>query len=191
MSIQSKSPDEYGLGGDLNWLVGGAVGGIVGSLLFGGLLWVIDPNIVTETIPAIYGVSPVAPVGWVFHLIHGLVLGVVFGFLVTRPPIFGTLTADVETDFLDARGLSARLTAAGVVYGLAVWTALPVIALSIWVALGIVSNPEFPSTALVSLVGHLLYGFLLGALFSVFVRATPKAQRVDASFEETSDPPRE
>lgn len=186
-SSQSERSIKHGIGGSLNWLIGGAVGGIVGSLIFGGLLWGINPDIVTETIPAIYGLSPASPVGWVFHLTHGLILGVVFGFLVTRPLIFGTLIADVETDVIAAMGPNLRLTAAGVVYGLVVWTVLPVIALSIWVAVGRMSDPAFPSTALVSLVGHMLYGLLLGALFSIFVDVSPEVEAAKAPFEEVSD----
>lgn len=187
MSAHSESSIEHGIGSGLNWLIGGAVGGIVGSLLFGGLLWVIDPDIVTETIPAIYGLPPAAPVGWVFHLIHGLVLGVLFGFLVSRPVIGGTLTADAETDFIDAMRPGVRLTAAGIIYGLAVWTALPVIALSIWGTIGGVGDPAFPATALESLVGHLLYGLLLGALFSVFVGIAPDRRRNEDSVPSDSD----
>ncbi|UPM44451.1 hypothetical protein [Halocatena salina] len=187
MNAQAETSTEYSIGGSLNWLIGGAVGGVVGALIFGGLLWAIDPAIVIETIPAIYGLSPAGPIGWVFHLIHGLVLGVIFGFLVSRSVIFDTLTADVETDIIDTMGPHLRFTAAGIVYGLAVWTVLPVTALSIWMTIGDVGAPSFPSTAIESLLGHVLYGLLLGALFSIFVEITPKAEESDAPFEEASD----
>lgn len=180
MSAQSENPIGYGIDSGLHWLIGGAVGGVVGALIFGGLLWMIDPEIVIETIPAIYGLSPGGLLGWGFHLTHGLVLGVVFGLLVSRPMIAGTLTADVETDAIAAMGPHLRLTAAGVVYGLAVWTVLPVTAVSLWTAIGGVSAPAFPSTAVESLVGHVLYGLLLGALFSLLVEMAPRDQQTEA-----------
>ena len=112
MSNEVATPTEYGFGGSLNWLIGGAVGGVVGSALFGALLWLVDPAIVTDVIPAIYGLEPGA-IGWAFHLGHGLVLGSIFGFLVTRGPVFGTVTADVATGFIAAMGLGTRRARAG------------------------------------------------------------------------------
>ncbi|RRJ31834.1 hypothetical protein [Halocatena pleomorpha] len=190
MNAQAEDSTKDSIGGSLNWLLGGAVGGVVGALIFGGLLWMIDPEIVIETIPAIYGLSPAGPLGWVFHLTHGLVLGIVFGFLVSRSVIFTTLTADVETDIIATTGPRLRFIAAGIVYGLAVWTVLPVTALSIWIAVGGVNDPAFPATAIESLLGHVLYGLLLGALFSILVDITPEAEESDAPFREASDPPR-
>lgn len=187
MGAQSENTIGYGIASSSNWLIGGGVGGVVGALIFGGLLWIIDPTIVIETIPAIYGLSPGEFLGWGFHLAHGLVLGVVFGFLVSRPLIAGTLTADAETDLIAAMGPRLRLTAAGIIYGLAVWTVLPVTALSIWTAVGSVGTPAFPSTAVESLLGHMLYGLLLGALFSVLVEMPPNAEETKAPFEETPD----
>lgn len=191
MSAQSENSIGGGIDSGLHWFIGGAVGGVVGALIFGGLLWMIDPEIVIETIPAIYGLSPGSFLGWGFHLAHGLVLGVVFGLLVSRPMIAGTLTADVETDAIAAMGPRLRLTAAGVVYGLAVWTVLPVTAVSLWTAIGGVSAPAFPSTAVESLVGHVLYGLLLGALFSLLVEMAPRDQQTEAPFEEASGPSQE
>ncbi|MXV63621.1 hypothetical protein GS429_16455 [Natronorubrum sp. JWXQ-INN-674] len=190
MSFQVNSPTTFGIGGSLNWLVGGAVGGAIGSLLFGVLLWLVDPTIISEGIPAIYGLEPAGTAGWLFHLGHGLVLGSIFGLLVTRRPIFGTLMADVETGFIDAMGPGLRLTLAGFVYGLAVWAVLPVIVLPIWMSLGI-GDAGFPAFAFGTLVGHLLYGLLLGALFALIVEIAAEAEAVDAPFEEAGDSPRE
>ncbi|TYL38858.1 hypothetical protein CV102_10135 [Natronococcus pandeyae] len=187
MSTQSETASGYGFGGRLNWLFGGAIGGLAGSLLFGGLLWVVDPEIVIETIPAIYGFDPAQTVGWTFHLLHGLVLGVVFGFLVTRRPILGTITADTQIGFLARSGPLVRLALAGFVYGLAVWALLPVIAATVWAAVGGIADPGFPAMAFEGLVGHLLYGTLLGALFAVFVDIESDAERTDAPFDDADE----
>lgn len=189
MNGQSNSPTVLSIGGSLNWVIGGTVGGALGSLLFGVLLWAIDPDIVAVAIPAIYGFNPAGAIGWALHLVHGSVLGIVFGFLVSREPILGALTADVETDFIAAMGPGIRLTLAGAVYGLAVWAILPVIVLPIWMAVAGVTDPRFPAIAFESLVGHLLFGLLLGALFSVFVETASEAKETEAPFEETSETP--
>lgn len=191
MSAQADSPTEFGVGGSLDWLIGGAVGGVVGSFIFGVLLWTVEPDIVAVAIPAIYGLDTGGLLGWAFHLMHGLVLGVVFGFLSTREPVLGTLTADVETGFIAAMGPGTRFVLAGVVYGLAIWVVLPGIVLSIWMSVGGRSDPGFPAVAFESLVGHLIFGLLLGALFPVFVEIAPEVEETEAPFEERSEPPRE
>ncbi|ELY58760.1 DUF6789 family protein [Natronolimnohabitans innermongolicus] len=186
MSVQVDSPITFGIGGSFNWLVGGAVGGAVGSLLFGLVLWLADPAIITEAVPAIYGLEPVGTAGWLFHLGHGLVLGAVFGYLVTRSPVFGTLMADVETDFIAAMGPGTRLVLAGFVYGLAVWAILPVIVLTLWTAVG-PGEAAFPGLAFESLVGHLLYGLLLGALFALVAQLERDVEQAEAPFEEAGE----
>ena len=186
-STQSDGPTAVGIGGSLNWLVGGAISGLVGSAAFGVLLWALDPEYVAAGIPAIYGLDPAGAVGWGLHLLHGLVLGAVFGFLVTREPILGTLTADVATGFIAAMGPGLRISLAGLVYGLTIWMLLPMVALSIWATVGGIAETGFPGTAVESLIGHMLYGLLLGALFSLFVETAPETEEADAPFEEASE----
>lgn len=183
MDTQTRNAAEHGLGGRWNWLLGGALGGVVGSALFGVVLWMVDPHIVTEAIPAIYGFEP-GTVGWVFHLVHGLVLGVLFGLLVSRQIVLGTLAADVETEFLAAMSLGTRFVLAGIVYGLAIWAILPIVGLTV---VGTITGAEveFPAIGTGTLLGHMLYGAILGALFSAFVNVAPRAAEAEAPFEET------
>lgn len=188
-TARSDGSPAIGLGGGLNWLVGGALSGVVGSAAFGVLLWAIDPDYVAAGVPAIYGLEPASVVGWALHLLHGLVLGTIFGFVVTREPVLGTLTADVETDFIAAMGPGLRFTLAGLAFGLAVWALLPVIVLSAWASAGGTAEPGFPGPAVESLVGHMIYGLLLGALFSVLVETAPEAEETEAPFEEASESP--
>lgn len=177
----------FGLGGDLNWLVGSALSGIVSSVAFGVLLWIINPEIVTLGIPAIYGLEPSRVVGWAFHLIHGAVIGVAFGLIVTRDLILGTITADVESDGSSALGLATRLTLAGFVFGLLVWSILPMLVLPAWASISGIGGDAFGATPFESLLGHLVYGLLLGALFSIFVDTAPEAEATEAPFEEASE----
>lgn len=183
MRSQTDTLTESGVGGRLNWLVGGALGGLIGAALFGGVLWTVDPTLVTESIPQIYGLEGGGPTGWVFHLSHGTVLGIIFAFLITREPVLGTLTADVTTPLLAKTSPSVRIIAAGLVYGLAIWVFLPGVILTMLVTFGDLADP-LPWASVFTLIGHLLYGMLLGALVSVFIDIELEATEADAPFEE-------
>lgn len=186
MGPQSDTLAARGFGGRWNWLVGGAVGGFAGAVLFGVVLWLVEPTIVTEEIPALYGVDWGGPAGWGFHLLHGVVFGSMFGFLVTRAPVLGTLTADVETPFLAAIGPNLRLVAAGLVYGIALWVLVPGVVLTIVVTVGDAPDP-LPWASVFNLVGHLLYGMLLGGLVSVFTDLEGEMEEADAPFDEADE----
>lgn len=154
------------------WPVAGALGGIVGAAAFGALLWMAEPQALAAAIPAAYGLPAVGILGWTIHLAHGAILGIVFGLLVTRRPILGTLQANVETDALARTGLGARMIAAGFVYGLAIWAVLPLIVLP---AVAGAVDPvaaaiaDFPAAASESLLGHLLFGTIIGAVFAATI----------------------
>ena len=46
MSNETNRLTDAGVGGRLNWLFGGALGGFVGAAIFGAVLWLIDPTVV-------------------------------------------------------------------------------------------------------------------------------------------------
>jgi len=190
MDSQTNTLTRIGVGGQLNWLIGGALGGLGGAAIFGALLWLIDPTIVSEAIPTVYGFESGGPTGWAFHLANGSFLGIVFAFLVTREPILGTLTADVETPLLDSIDPNGRIILSGIVYGILVWVLIPGVLFSILMTVYEIST-ILPWGSVFSLVGHLLYGALLGALVSVFIDLEREVSQADAPFEEASDPPAE
>lgn len=187
MRSQTDTLAGRGVGGRFNWLIGGGVGGLVGALLFGALLWVVNPAIVRDAIPQLYGLENGGPTGWAFHLAHGIVFGVVFGFIITRSPVMGTLMADVETPVIDSMGANLRIVAAGLVYGLAVWVVFPGIVLTVVVAAG--DSPDTrPWGSVLNLAGHLVYGMLLGALVSLFTDIELDVREAEAPFEEAGGP---
>ncbi|WP_227380496.1 histidine kinase [Haladaptatus halobius] len=153
-----------------NALLGGVLGGIAGAAAFGVLMWALDPEFLEASIPALYGLEPTTTVGWAIHLLHGVILGVTFAAIVSRDAVARWLTADVETDALARTGLAMRLIAAGFVYGLAIWAILPVIVMPTW--LGYVGHARagvIPAIAVESLVGHVIFGTLLGAVYAAVV----------------------
>ncbi|MDF9745322.1 hypothetical protein [Natrinema salsiterrestre] len=170
MSGETDTAAAYGIGGHAGWIVGGALGGAIGAVAFGIVMWVLEPGVLAAAIPALYGIEPVGLVGWAIHIAHGALLGIVFGLLVTRPRVLGVLRTDVETSALSRIGIVVRTTAAGFVYGLTVWTVLPLLVLPAWIAAVGASGAEaLTSIAAGSLLGHLVFGTVLGAVFAATV----------------------
>jgi uncharacterized membrane protein YagU involved in acid resistance len=107
----------------------------------------------TGTLPvigALYGAA-VSSVGWVAHLFHSAVFATVF--TVVRSEIFGRLLGE-------SVGASV---AAGIAYGLFLWFVMAGVVMSLWLNAVGVSTP-LPNLGPASLVGHLLWGGLVGAL---------------------------
>lgn len=166
MSTTSDNPTASGLSGTGGWLVGGILGGAVGAAAFGLLLWLFDPDIIGAAIPSIYGLDLTGIVGWAIHIAHGIVLGLLFGFLVTRESVLGILRTDVETEALSRSGDALRLVGAGFVFGLAVFAILPLLVLPVWAETMGGTAGEFPTSAIESLLGHLVFGTVLGIVFA-------------------------
>lgn len=181
MSGKTDTAAKSGLSGSTGWVIGGAFGGTIGAVAFGIVIFVLDPEFLMVTIPAIYGLEPVGPLGWVIHIAHGIILGVIFGLLVMRDSILGILRTDVETDALSQAGIILRMIGAGFVYGMTVWAILPLIVLPVWITTVGVGEQTFPATPAISLLGHALFGVVLGAIFAATVDL--RDQTVDRRLE--------
>lgn len=156
---------------DSPWIAG-MLGGVTGAIIFGVLMWVIEPDVLTASIPALYGVSPTTFGGWLIHLGHGVVLGLIFAAIAERPLIRSYIEDDVETQALQFVSVRARLAGLGFVFGLAIWAILPLLVMPIW--FGMVGAPDAPAmtdVAIASLFGHLLYGVLLGTVYGIIVES--------------------
>lgn len=176
MSAESDNTSDFGVRSSLGWPVVGAIGGAAGAGALGLILWLIQPEAIEAAIPAAYGFDPSSVLGWAIHLGQGAVLGIIFGFIVTRSVILGVLRTDVETDPLSGTSDTTRVAAAGVVYGLAIWSILPALILpALTDAIGGQAAGEFPAVALESLAGHILFGIVLGLVFAMFVDLTDRS----------------
>ena len=127
----------------------GAAAGILAAVAFGAMLSAMMTPVIENAIPAMYGLSG-GLAGWVIHVSHGAVLGVVFAAL-----------ADALTD-------SPRQTVlAGALYGVVVWAALAVLVMPVWLqAVGFPMAPEVPNVSQQSLLGHAVYGLVVGGAFA-------------------------
>ena len=152
------------------WILGGAVSGAIGAMLFGLVLMIVAPGVIAEDIPAFYGSGPSATVGWMLHVIHGAGLGIIFALVVTRALVFETLMGPTETAAIAGLSGHTRLALAGLVYGIAIWALLPFVGLSLLGAVGLFTDPGFGGVAAEMFIGHVLFGLLVGTLFGPFVQ---------------------
>ncbi|WP_252699975.1 histidine kinase [Natronosalvus vescus] len=143
----------------------GVVGGLLGSIAFGAIMVFVIPDPVLEVaIPSMYGIeatpdSPAEGAGWVIHLSHGAVLGVVFAAILS----IGAVRTWVDTVL--------KTAIVGLVYGVVVWAALAVVVMPIWLdAVGFPGAPPLPNVAPLSLLGHALYGVVLGIAYAFLER---------------------
>ncbi|MFU8868613.1 histidine kinase [Natronococcus sp.] len=134
----------------------GVVGGIVGAIAFGAMMAMQMPAMLEMGIPAMYGLEG-GLAGWIVHVSHGAVLGVVFA-------------AVLAVAGQSHRGI-VRTTLLGLGYGIVVWAALAVVVMPIWLsAVGFPMAPPFPNVDVGSLMGHAVYGVVLGAAYAFLER---------------------
>ncbi|MGM0590972.1 MAG: DUF6789 family protein [Halobacteriota archaeon] len=129
---------------------GGVAAGLVASAVMGIMLTMQMTPVIQNAIPALYGLSGGAA-GWVAHMAHGAVLGVVFA---------GTVEAIGSGD--DA----TKSAGLGIAYGVVLWIVLAAVVMPIWLgAVGFPGTPPLPNVNPMSLVGHIVYGVVLGVVY--------------------------
>lgn len=145
------------------WLAG-AVGGFVGSVLFGLIMmYVIPAPMLAVVIPAMYGIEgPALLAGWALHQFHGVVLGLAYVALVRATP--GRI-GRLARDRTGALGF-------GVAYGVLTTVVLAVLVLPVWLgAVGFAGGPPFPNVSypgtVVSLVGHVVYAIPVAVAYAL------------------------
>lgn len=138
-----------------DWQIG-TIAGLAGSILFGVLLSVQNPDMIEVAIPTLYGLEG-GFAGTVVHLLHGVVLGVTF--VILYEAIVSNPSSAVKT------------VLAGVGYGVVVWATLAAIVMPLWLsALNFALAPDVPNPDVTSLVGHITYGLVLGLVYWLFGR---------------------
>ena len=127
---------------------------IVASLVAGTAMG-LPMQFVTEIMPtvgALYGWENLA-VGWVAHLFHSAVFGVIFAGVVSLGPL-----NEYAGRFPTGVGIGAG-------YGVVIWVFGSVVAMPLWLDAAGLPNAGVPSLNVVSLAGHVVYGVLLGGVF--------------------------
>jgi len=118
--------------------VGGIVGGLVGGIVFGIMMTMMG---MMPMIASMVG-SQSPLVGWLIHLIISLFIGVTFAWL------FGDRSTTYGAGLLW-----------GIVYGFVWWVLGALVIMPAMLGMPLFM---FDSTTIMSLVGHIIYGALLG-----------------------------
>jgi len=128
----------------------GALAGLVGGLAFGALMAMMN---MLPMVGMLAG-SESALVGFAIHMVISAVIGAIYGGLVS---LVGLTSAHAV---LPGIGI-------GVAYGFVWWILGPLVLMPIMLGMG----PQFASALtqmnLMSLMGHLMYGALLGGAFAM------------------------
>jgi uncharacterized membrane protein YagU involved in acid resistance len=128
----------------LKW---GVFGGVAGGLIFGGIMGMMG---MLPMIGQMVG-QPSAFAGFAVHMINSVIIGVGFAL------VLGGLVSSLTT------GLTS-----GLAYGAAWWLLGPLtlMPLMMGMGLGVNWNAEAAAAMLPSLMGHLMYGAILGVTYA-------------------------
>lgn len=135
---------------------GGVLAGLAGSLVMGLLIAVMNPPTIEVAMASLYMLAPPpnGVAGFTVHMAHGAVFGVVFAAVVSAPPVRENVRGLLPTVGL------------GVGYGVVIWVVAAALLMPLWLrAVGSPAQPPFPNFAVPSLLWHVAFGAVLGALF--------------------------
>ncbi len=122
-------------------ITAGVIGGLAGGLLFGAMMAMMG------MLPMIAGLagSSSAAVGFGVHMVISALIGAGFAFLpaMTTPSIGAGLLW-------------------GVVYGAIWWVLGPLVIMPLMMGMGLQLHAAFSGPMMMSLMGHLIYGVVLG-----------------------------
>lgn len=137
-------------------ITAGVGGGLAGGVVFGAMMTMLMPDIIGGAIPGMYGLGASLATGWAIHLFHSAVLGAVFaGIVATKPAVVAS---------------TPRAVGVGVAYGVVLWVVLATFVMPAWVGVMTPMSPPVPSVNPMSLVGHVAYGGVLGAIYTIVAR---------------------
>lgn len=163
-----RDPTRVGTG---KALLGGVLGGVVGTTGFGLLSMALGLGFVRSFIPALFGLGQSGVVGWTVHLATGAVLGLGFGAVVSRDAVRAILAPEGPEPILGPVDVDVRAIGAAVAYGLAIWALLPMLVLPVWLGTVDVAGVDaVPGSGLPSLLAHLVFGLLLGVTYALVTR---------------------
>lgn len=132
----------------------GALASVVAAVAMGIAMMVTRPTVLRESIPGLYGQQGSLLVGWLAHLVHGALYGMLFALALADPALYHLSNWRWKT------------LLAGVVYGLVLAVVGTGLVLPMWLeALGFPSPPSLPFVTVNTILWHVVFGAVLGGLF--------------------------
>jgi hypothetical protein len=139
----------------------GAAAGFVATAVMGVVISAMDLTTLRVAVAGLYGFSGNLAAGWVAHLAHGTLFGVVFAAILADPGLHRV------SEWL------WKTLVAGVVFGLVLSVVGAGIVLPIWLGVaGVDVGVSVPFVTVPSLVWHGVYGVVLGAAFHLSERVS-------------------
>lgn len=132
--------------------IAGIVGGVAGGLVFGLMMQLMG---MMPMIAALVGAESVM-VGWLVHLAISSFIGITYAVI-----------------FVPAHSVGKSLTT-GLAWGLLWWVLGPLVIMPTALGMGVFM---FNQTTMMSLVGHLVFGAILGLVATLWMRRSGGARR--------------
>lgn len=144
---------------DTRHIAAGAWSGVLGGIVFGAMMGMMG---MLPMVAMLVGSKSVGA-GWVVHLVISAITGAAFGFF------FGHRALE--------RGKGITF---GLLYGFIWWFLGPLIIMPVWLGMGLQLSAAGMAMALPSLWGHLVWGFLLGLIYSTTAKRPKSEQKMNA-----------
>lgn len=132
---------------------GGALAGLLATVAMGVAITVTDLGVLRSSIAGLYGFEGSLLVGWVAHLAHGTVFGVVFAAVLSDP------------GFHRIERWVWKTTVAGAVYAVVLAVVGAGFVMPVWLGLVGAAGAEVPMVTAPSVAWHLVYGVVLGVVY--------------------------
>jgi sterol desaturase/sphingolipid hydroxylase (fatty acid hydroxylase superfamily) len=133
---------------------GGGLAGLVATLVMGAAITIVDLETLRLAIAGLYGFEGTLVAGWIAHLAHGTLFGVIFAAVLSDPGLYRVNEWVWKT------------VVAGVVYGLVLAVVGAGLLMPIWLGVaGVGMQLSLPNVTMPVLLWHVVYGIVLGGLF--------------------------
>jgi hypothetical protein len=133
---------------------GGALAGFVATVVMGVAISAMDLATLRGAIAGLYGLEGSLAAGWIAHLSHGTLFGMLFAAFMADPGLYRVSEWYWKTIL------------AGVVYATMLAIGGAGIVMPMWLSLaGVADPPTLPNLTVPLLAWHLLYGVVLGGLY--------------------------
>ncbi|WP_435361425.1 histidine kinase [Haloarchaeobius sp. DFWS5] len=131
----------------------GALSGALAAIVMGIAITLVQLETLRVAIAGLYGFEGSLFVGWLAHVFHGAVFGVLFAAVLADPGLF------------DVRDWLWKSVAAGVVYGIVLAVFGTGIIMPMWLDIVGLGPVPIPNVTTPLIVWHVVYGVVLGAAF--------------------------
>jgi len=136
------------------------VAGVLGGLAFGLVIQFVIGRM--GAIGALYNFGdPSIPIGWIAHAVHSVFFGAVFGLVTEQEPFHSWMEHGFVSASLVGIGFGTGLYAVNIAFIWPFWLAT--------VGFPPAAGWSIPFTPVMPLVGHLVFGVILGSVFHLLV----------------------